>query len=166
MKYEDIDFNLLQLMAKTCNKLDKLVYLRKDEDGYYIEYAFLKGTPHDNRCLSWYVQGRKEGDRVINKPLQTDIIYYLSDFTCGYEYKNKECVVGEPRKVCLEGYAHDWDYKNPKKCACWDLEPLVKNIDCFCLNYNQILDLLINTPKQELEFYINSLIKNETPNNF
>ena len=56
--------------------------------------------------------------------------------------------------------------KNPKKCACWDLEPLVKNIDCFCLNYNQILNLLINTPKQELEFYINSLIKNETPNNF
>ena len=29
MKYEDIDFNLLQLMAKTCNKLDKLVYLKK-----------------------------------------------------------------------------------------------------------------------------------------
>ena len=34
--------------------LEKYVILKKDKKGYYIEYAFTEGAPHDNRCLSWY----------------------------------------------------------------------------------------------------------------
>lgn len=34
--------------------IDTIVVLKKDNKGYYIEYAFKEGAPHDNRCLSWY----------------------------------------------------------------------------------------------------------------
>ena len=34
--------------------IDSIVVLKKDDKGYYIEYAFKEGAPHDNRCLSWY----------------------------------------------------------------------------------------------------------------
>ena len=34
--------------------IDTIVVLKKDDKGYYIEYAFKEGAPHDNRCLSWY----------------------------------------------------------------------------------------------------------------
>lgn len=58
--YEDINLDLLKIVAEVNDLLDKLVYLRKDEKGYYIEYAFQEGVPHDNRCLSWYTKGYTE----------------------------------------------------------------------------------------------------------
>ena len=40
--------------------IDAIVVLKKDDKGYYIEYAFKEGAPHDNRCLSWYDSYQEE----------------------------------------------------------------------------------------------------------
>lgn len=93
----------------------KYVYLRKDEVGLYIEYAFIDGIPHDNRCLSKYVTGYDNF-----KGLEVNKLYTLSSFTCGGEEGQGECKVGCPSPDCT--YCHDWTYSNPKKCACWDLK--------------------------------------------
>jgi len=50
MKQENI--TLLKAWATATDNLDRFVYLREDENGRYIEYAFIEGAPHDNRCLS------------------------------------------------------------------------------------------------------------------
>ena len=52
MKQENI--TLLKAWATATDNLEIFVYLREDENGRYIEYAFIEGAPHDNRCLSWY----------------------------------------------------------------------------------------------------------------
>ena len=43
--------------------IDTIVVLKKDDKGYYIEYAFKEGAPHDNRCLSWYDSYQPEAYR-------------------------------------------------------------------------------------------------------
>ena len=43
--------------------IDTIVILKKDDKGYYIEYAFKEGAPHDNRCLSWYDSYQPEAYR-------------------------------------------------------------------------------------------------------
>lgn len=43
--------------------IDTIVVLKKDDKGYYIEYAFKEGAPHDNRCLSWYDSYQEEAYR-------------------------------------------------------------------------------------------------------
>lgn len=86
-------------------KIDTVVVLKKDDKGYYIEYAFKEGAPHDNRCLSWYdsyqeeayirngwVDGLSEEDArkrldEIRKSRESRIgkVFYLSSCSCGHE---------------------------------------------------------------------------------
>ena len=90
--------------------IDTIVVLKKDDKGYYIEYAFKEGAPHDNRCLSWYDSYQPEAYRKngwftsndgidlpedeINKRLdmirqerekKIGKVFHLTSFTCGFE---------------------------------------------------------------------------------
>lgn len=111
------------------NLLGKYVYLREDDKGRYIEYAFKDGAPHDNRCLSWHDKPHpkyleKHPDTVI--PLhKVNELYWLNASTC-----NGKCSPGHPKDCgyykCAE---RDWSYEEPIRCACWALsEP---SIPCF-----------------------------------
>lgn len=105
MNLTNIEIEKIKFAAMLSNTLHKYVYLKKDENGYYVEYAFLTGAPHDNRCLSWYdsyqeeayirngwVEGlsdEKKSLRLssIKKKIDNKIgnLFLLSNFTCGYE---------------------------------------------------------------------------------
>jgi hypothetical protein len=129
------DLEKLELKAKLYNELDKYVYLREDENGRYIEYAFIDGAPHDNRCLSWYDKPHPKTlmkkpynytkemiEKSINRLHKIGELYELSEYSCGYENKegDEKCCAGSPKKDCV--YAgEDWDYDEPIKCACWFL---------------------------------------------
>ena len=86
-------------------KLERYVVLKKDDKGYYIEYAFRGGAPHDNRCLDWYhsyqedayirngwvkdlspedVQARLD---ALKRDRESNIghVFSLSSMTCGGE---------------------------------------------------------------------------------
>ena len=90
--------------------IDTIVVLKKDDKGYYIEYAFKEGAPHDNRCLSWYDSFQEDAylrngwfktqdgtdlpDDETKKRLngirqereaKIGKVFRLSSFTCGYE---------------------------------------------------------------------------------
>lgn len=139
MKPTKKELKRLRLEATLYNKLKKYVYLREDEKGRYIEYAFINETPHDNRCLSWYDKPhpRTLGNKPYNytkENIEKSIkhlhkvgeLYELGAYTCGNENKegDEKCCVGCPKKGCL--HAHDWSYDEPIKCACWVLkEPKV-----------------------------------------
>ena len=98
--------------------IDTIVVLKKDDEGYYIEYAFKDGAPHDNRCLSWYDSYQEEAYRRngwfktqdgtdlpddetqkrldgIRQEREAKIgkVFRLSSFTCGYEEDEKKCLV-------------------------------------------------------------------------
>ena len=165
--------------------IDTIVILKKDDKGYYIEYAFKEGAPHDNRCLSWYdsyqeeayrrngwVEGLSEEDarkrldkireRIENK---VGMVFHLASFSCGYEEdeegslnerrvswekrhgdepfipQNHICKPGCPAKGCA--WVRDWNYKSPKKCACWFLKD-GKTMDDYIKDYQ------ISMPVSEL----------------
>ena len=94
--------------------IDSYVILKKDDKGYYIEYAFKDGAPHDNRCLSWYDSYQEEAYRwngwfeksdgtplseeetqkkleAIRKKIDDKVgkIFTLHSYTCGYEEDEK-----------------------------------------------------------------------------
>ena len=93
--------------------IDSIVVLKKDDKGYYIEYAFKEGAPHDNRCLSWYDSYQPEAYRrngwfkyhsegKTNKLLdriredrekRVGKIFRLSSFTCGFEEDEKNQLI-------------------------------------------------------------------------
>jgi hypothetical protein len=93
------------LQNKKDPMIDTLVVLKKDDRGYYIEYAFKDGAPHDNRCLSWYdsyqeeayinngwVSGlteeaaRKRLDNIrLAREKRIGMVFRLSSFSCGHE---------------------------------------------------------------------------------
>lgn len=95
----------IRFAAELNGELDEYVYLREDSEGKYIEYAFIEGAPHDNRCLSWYdsyqeeayirnkwVEGLSDEDKKkrldsIKKDRDSKVgqLFRLSSFTCGYE---------------------------------------------------------------------------------
>ena len=99
------DLKKLKVYATLTNTLDKYVYLREDEKGKYIEYAFIEGAPHDNRCLSWYDSyqenayirngwikdiNNKEDKEYLkfikkNRDEKVNNLFELHDFTCGFE---------------------------------------------------------------------------------
>jgi len=134
------DLEKLELEATLYHELDKYVYLREDEKGRYVEYAFIPGAPHDNRCLSWY--NKPHPKTLIGEPYNytkeliekhdkklTPVgeLYELREFSCGYENKegDEKCCAGSPRKDCAY-VGKDWDYDEPIKCACWYLsEPRI-----------------------------------------
>ena len=111
--------NVLDLIKKDLQKkkdmfgrpmIDTIVILKKDDKGYYIEYAFKEGAPHDNRCLSWYDSYQPEAYRqngwfkyhseertkklldMIREEREKKIgkVFRLSSFTCGYEENPEE----------------------------------------------------------------------------
>lgn len=105
MKPTEEELEKIRVCATIEHELDKYVWLREDDKGRYIEYAFKEGAPHDNRCLSWYFSfqpgaikrnGESFGDtpESIQKFLdlkkkqldsKVDNLYVLQSFTCGYE---------------------------------------------------------------------------------
>ena len=101
--------NLLTELIKFKGLEHRFVYLRKDNNGLYIEYAFMVGHPHDNKCLSKYTED-----------LMLDTIYQLSEFSCS----DADCSPGHPKKECsyVKGMTPAWTSENPGKCACWYLE--------------------------------------------
>lgn len=161
--------------------LDKYVILRKDEQGYYIEYAFQEGAPHDNRCLSWYdsyqegayirngwVDGLSEEDKrkrlsAIKEKIDTKVenLFKLVSYTCGFEEylksrleESKEswekynpdepfvpedhiCRVGHPARKCKDTHCKNWTYKEPVKCACWNLSKIEDNPDNLGISIGQ-----------------------------
>lgn len=128
MNIQDIRF---RAYLKLYNKEKDYVWLREDENGRYIEYAFAEGAPHDNRCLDWYSKSHSTyserhggwvtpemayGLKPVNK------IYKLFEYAC--EKQNNDpssdnyCAAGHACKKC--DWAKDWRYDEPVKCACWD----------------------------------------------
>ena len=96
---------LIKIHLKKINALEKYVILKKDDKGYYIEYAFTDGAPHDNRCLSWYdsyqenayirngwFEGLNEEETQkrlsiikADRDAKVGKLFYLGSFTCGWE---------------------------------------------------------------------------------
>lgn len=105
MKATKENLKKLKVYATITNTLKDYVYLREDDKGKYIEYAFIEGAPHDNRCLSWYdsyqekayirngwVDNLSEEEKrkhldIIKKKRDERVgqIFELSSFTCGCE---------------------------------------------------------------------------------
>lgn len=121
-----------KLLIQT-KQLESFVILKEDDQGRYIEYAFTKGAPHDNRCLDWYssLQPKaieRNGHKVSEWKLQElGHIYRLYEFSCGHENEVGEfhCSAGHPCSKCREsGVARKWTYEEPVKCACWHLVPV------------------------------------------
>lgn len=90
--------------------LEKYVILKKDDKGYYIEYAFKEGAPHDNRCLSWYdsYQPNALERNGHNKEVwktgvdnKLGLVHKLYSFTCGYE-ENPERKLKEAKEAWEE----------------------------------------------------------------
>ena len=123
------EIKTLKLYATITHTLDKYVWLREDEQGRCIEYAFIDGAPHDNRCLSWYDKLQPNAIRRnhhnvedwILKPINE--IYELNMFNCGCQNRegDEHCSPGHPSKIC-ENHCKHWTYEEPVKCACWFLE--------------------------------------------
>ena len=85
--------------------IDTIVILKKDDKGYYIEYAFKEGAPHDNRCLSWYDSYQEEAYRRngwvdglsdekaqerldyirLEREKKIGMVFRLASFSCGHE---------------------------------------------------------------------------------
>ena len=118
------NMNVLDLIKKDLQKkkdmfgrpmIDTIVILKKDDKGYYIEYAFKEGAPHDNRCLSWYDSYQPEAyirngwftsndgvdlpedetQKRLNQIRQAreekiGKVFRLSSFTCGHEENPEE----------------------------------------------------------------------------
>lgn len=100
----------IKTYALVTNQLDKFVVLKKNNKGYYIEYAFMEGAPHDNRCLDWYhsfqleayerngwfkVLSPEEKQRRIeiikaDRDSKVGKMFKLSHFTCGWENATEE----------------------------------------------------------------------------
>ena len=151
--------NRFQAYLRVSGNLTRYVYLREDENGRYIEYAFTEGAPHDNRCLCWYAKShptypQKHGGWCtpeMNFGLQkVDKIYKLTAFDCGRSFREPEerCTPGSPWKGCH--MADGWMYDEPCKCACWYLETINEDEMDFSLRadqideYNRILNELNN----------------------
>lgn len=117
----------IKFAAELNGELDEYVYLREDAEGKYIEYAFIEGAPHDNRCLSWYdsyqeeayirnkwVEGLSDEDKKKyldsikkNRDSRVGQLFRLSSFTCGYE-ENQEHRLDEAK----ESWEENKEYHN------------------------------------------------------
>lgn len=140
-----------QAYLRVAGKLNSYVYLREDEKGRYIEYAFKEGAPHDNRCLAWYAKSHPTYSErhggwptpEMNYGLQkVDKIYKLTAFDCGRSFLAPEerCTPGSPWKDCHS--AKDWRYDEPCKCACWYLETINEDEMDFTLRAEQVDEYL------------------------
>lgn len=89
---------------------ENYVILKKDDKGYYIEWAFKEGAPHVNRCIDWYSSYQEnayirngwyknlseEKTKLFLEAEKNKIdakvgkIFRLTSFTCGGEENPKE----------------------------------------------------------------------------
>lgn len=112
MKPTTEEFNRLKIYASQNGTLSDYVWLRKDSQGTYIEYAFIDGAPHDNRCLSWYDSFQPNAikrnciafgdseEEIANEVLirksriekRVNGLYRLWAFTCGHEMNNESAI--------------------------------------------------------------------------
>lgn len=96
---------LIKADLESRGKLENYVILKKDDKGYYIEYAFKEGAPHDNRCIDWYHSYQEEAyirngwldnlspedakarlDAIKNdRESNVGYLFHLSSMTCGGE---------------------------------------------------------------------------------
>ena len=117
---------LIKLHLAKIKALNKYVIFKKDDKGYYIEYAFTDGAPHDNRCLSWYnsyqekayirnkwVEGLNEEEKQkrlsgIKTKIDAKVgkLFRLSSFTCGCE-EYPEDALKEREKSWKEHHSED-----------------------------------------------------------
>ena len=113
MKPTEKELKILRFYAKYTHTEDKYVWLRKDDKGTYIEYAFKDGAPHDNRCLSWYwsyqpnALERNEHDKekwYARFEKRIGELFRLTAFTCGCE---EDC------EGCLQKARESWAKYHP-----------------------------------------------------
>ena len=142
----------IRIAAILSGDTEKYVYLRKDEKGFYIEYAFKEGAPHDNRCLSWYDSYQEKAyirnGWVKDVPDKKDIEYLaiikkkrddrvgqlfkLSSFTCGFE-ENTESRLKESEETWKE-YHEDEPFV-PENHICRVGNPAPKCKECHCKHW-------------------------------
>lgn len=131
------EIKTLKLYAALTGTMGDYVVLKEDEQGRYIEYAFIEGAPHDNRCLSrynkphpkFYAETPNYAPRHLN---EVGEIYKLMERSCGNQYRpiddERHCSAGHPCKGCMLGsIGKYWTYDEPLECACWGLGKV--NID-------------------------------------
>ena len=147
---------LIKIHLKKVNELEKYVILKKDDKGYYIEYAFTDGAPHDNRCLSWY-DSYQENAYIRNgwfknlneeetqkrlsiikadRDAKVGKLFRLSSFTCGYEEYPEASL--EESKKSWEKY-HEDELFIPENHICRVGCPAKKcrKIQCVHWTYNE-----------------------------
>ena len=177
MNLTNIEIDKIKFAAMLSNTLDKYVYLRKDENGYYVEYAFLTGAPHDNRCLSWYdsyqeeayirngwMDGISDEEKIfrlssIKKKIdnKVDGLFCLSSFSCGYEESEerwKEYHENEP--FIAENHICKVGHPAPKcrECQCkhWTYKEPVK-CACWCLKEVDVPTKVTIPIEEAMKFY-------------
>lgn len=131
---------------------DKYVYLREDDKGKYIEYAFKEGVPHDNRCLSWYdsyqekayirngwVNGLSEEEKKaylnkIKKKIDDKVggLFILRPLTCGFEEKLEE-KLKESEELWAKYYPDEPFI--PEDHICKVGKPSLRCRNCQCKNW-------------------------------
>lgn len=131
-----LELETLRVYATLTRQLKEYVILKKDDEGYYIEYAFIDGAPHDNRCIDWYssyqenayirnnwLKTRDKNGNEIDLPEDKKVahlaaikakidnkvgqIFCLQSFTCGYEEYEKRRI--EEARETWEKYHTDGD---------------------------------------------------------
>lgn len=133
---------MLRTLLEYFGRIHDYVILKKDEEGFYIEYAFCEGAPHDNRCLDWYHSYQPEARKrnggwdaellaTHKKRLDENIgkIYRLSSFTCGGE-ENPEAQVERAKKSFEE--FHPGEEFIPQNHICKVGKPAPKCRECQC----------------------------------
>lgn len=157
MKPTKEEFDLLKLIATLEHREKDYVWLREDEKGTYIEYAFVEGAPHDNRCLSWYYSLQPNAIRRSNKAFgnseeasekeiewrknkikkNIDNLFILCSFTCSHE-ENPEFALNYARKVWNECHPGESFIKEDYICRVGRPAPkCVKNKTCAHWTYEE-----------------------------
>ena len=152
MKPTKEELEKIKISAILSGDIEKYVYLRKDEKGFYIEYAFSDGAPHDNRCLSWYdsyqekayirngwvkdVHDKKDIEylAIIKRKREDRVgeLFKLSSFTCGFE-ENPESRLKESEESWKE--YHPVEPFIPENHICKVGSPAPKCKECHCKNW-------------------------------
>lgn len=146
---------LFERLFGDSGRLDEYVILKRDDKGFYIEYAFKPGAPHDNRCLSWYdsyqesayerngwfngmteEEKARRKDALLKKRLdKVGKIFRFSSFTCGGE-ENPDGML-ERNKESWEKY-HPGEPFIPEEHICKVGKPALKCMEthAHCWTYS------------------------------
>ena len=153
MKPTKEELEKIKISAILSGDTEKYVYLRKDEKGFYIEYAFSDGAPHDNRCLSWYdsyqekayirngwvkdVHDKKDVEylALIKRKREDRVgqLFKLSSFTCGFE-EDPDGRLKESEETWKEYHNEDEPFI-PENHICRVGCPAPKCRECQCVHW-------------------------------